>query len=204
MGSRCAVWLVVLGLAGVGNVQAETWSPGGATPGQWYFGARVGPSPLTQSLNSNLDSATGPTLNFQGMYGVTNWLAVGLMLEWERHGIDQERPRRDLGSLDTVTLLPTVEVRPGHLGALYPYASMGLGVNVNSFSEDSSAPRVSPSNNFAFRLAAGGDYFITKTIALNTEFAWKRNDGHAEIGGVRTNDWNASSFAWLIGVRWFY
>ena len=207
---------LVLGLAvlapwTVMEAGAENWTPGGAVPGQWMFGGRIGPSTLTQSLNSNIDTATAPALNFQGMYAVTNMVMVGLMLEWERRAVDRERPRLDLGSMDTVSFMPTVEVRPGHWGSVYPYGSASMGVNFNSFSEDSGigSTRISPSNNFAFRLAAGADYFITKTLALNTELAWKRNDGHASItgpgiGGLNPSDWNASSFAFLVGVRWFY
>jgi opacity protein-like surface antigen len=202
---------VVCGALGAPLAQAENWTPGGATPGQWMFGGRVGPSTLTQQLSSNINTATGPALNFQSMYAVTNMVMVGLMLEWERRGVDREVPYLDLGSMDTVSLLPTVEVRPGHFGSLFPYGSMGLGVNINSFSEHRGlgASRISPSNNFAFRLAAGADYFITKTIALNSELAWKRNDGHMHIsgpgiGGLNPRDWNASSFNFLIGVRWFY
>lgn len=192
--------------------QADNWTPGGAVPGQWMFGGRVGPTTLTQSLSGNINTQTGPALNFQGMYAVSDMVMVGLMLEWERRGVDHETRNLDLGSLDTVSLLPTVEVRPGHFNQVYPYASMGLGVNVNSFSENGGigGTRISPSNNLAFRLAAGADYFITKTIALNTEIAWKRNDGHAHISGpggnigLNPSDWNASSFNFLLGVRWFY
>lgn len=212
MGSSCCVLvLTLIGLGTFTDTQAQTWTPGGATPGQWMFGGRIGPSTLTQSLSSNIDTATGPALNFQGMYAVSNWVMVGLMLEWERRGVDRESPFLELGSMDTVSFLPTVEVRPGHVGPVFPYASAGIGVNFNSFSEDSGigATRISPSNNFAFRLAAGADYFMTKTIALNTELAWKRNDGHAHIsgpgiGGLTLNEWNASSLNFLIGIRWFY
>ena len=77
-------WLAVLVIvsAGVGpwsDVLAETWTPGGVTPGQWMFGGRVGPTTLTQSLSSNTDTSTGSALNFQGMYALTNWAMVGLM-----------------------------------------------------------------------------------------------------------------------------
>jgi hypothetical protein len=202
---------ILIGFWGPPAGLADTWTPGGATPGQWMFGGRIGPSTLTQQLSPNIDSATGPALNFQGMYAVTNMIMFGLMLEWERRPVDRERPRLDLGSMDTVSFLPTIEVRPGHWGPVYPYGSAGIGVNFNSFSEDGGigATRISPSNNFAFRLAAGADYFITKTLALNTELAWKRNDGHAHItgppiGGLNPNEWNASSFNFLVGVRWFY
>ncbi len=193
-----------------GPAEAQSWTPGGAMPGQWMFGARIGPSGLTQSLGSNIDTATGPALNFQGMYAINNWMMLGLMLEWERRGVDRERPYLDMGSLDTVSLLPTVEFRPGHIGPFFPYGSVSVGVNFNSFSEDDGigSTRISPSNNFAFRLAAGGDYFITKTLAVNAELAWKRNDGHADINpaiaGINPNEWNASSLNFLIGIRWFY
>src|SRR5215217_3185964 len=191
------------------EAQAEGWTEGGTTPGQWMLGARVGPTTLTQQLSPNINTATGPALNFQGMYALSNMIMVGLMIEWERRSVDREGPRLDLGSMDTVSFLPTIEVRPGHFGAFYPYGSMSMGVNFNSFSEDNRiGSRISPSDNFAFRLAAGGDYFITKTLALNSELAWKRNDGHATISpgiaGLNPSDWNASSFNFLLGVRWFF
>ncbi len=116
------------------------------------------------------------------MYSLNNWLLVGMMVEWERHGVDQERPARDLGHQDTVSVLPTVEVRPVGFGPLVPYANMSFGVNVNSFGENTST-RISPSNNFAWRLGWGADYMLTKQFALNTEMAYKINDGHATVNG---------------------
>jgi outer membrane protein len=78
---------------------------------------------------------------------------------------------------------------------------MGFGVNVNSFGESSGVGNISPINTFAWRLAWGADYFLTRNFALNTEMAYKRNDGHVTINGVQSNDWNASSFNFLFGVR---
>jgi opacity protein-like surface antigen len=183
----------------------KNWTPGGAPQGQWMFGFRAGFAPLTQSLTANSSTDVGSLVNFQGMYGLNKWVLVGLTLEWERHAVDQERPSVDLGHLDTISLLPTVEVRPGKMGPLAPYASMGFGVNVNSFGESDRIPGVtiSPSNNFAWRLAWGLDYSLTSRLALNTEMAYKRNDGHVTINSVRSDDWNASSFGFLFGVRLF-
>jgi outer membrane protein len=140
------------------------------------------------------------------MYSLNKWLLVGMMLEWERHGVDQERPFRDLGHQDTVSVLPTVEVRPVRFGPIIPYANMSFGVNVNSFGESSdiSGTTISPSNTFAWRLGWGADYMLTKQFALNTEMAYKRNDGHATIDGTRVNDWNASSFGFLFGAKLFF
>ena len=45
---------------------------------------------------------------------------------------------------------------------------------------------------------------ITKQFALNTEMAYKRNDGHATVGGFRNDDWNASSFGFLFGVKMYF
>ncbi len=176
---------------------------GGIDPGTWVLGMRAGFAPLTQSLTANSSTDVGSLVNFQALYSLNNWLLAGLMLEWERHAVDQDRPFRDLGHQDTVSVLPTLEVRPVRFGSLTPYANMSFGVNVNSFGENG-GPRISPSNTFAWRLGWGADYLLTQRFALNAEMAYKRNDGHATIGGVRNNDWNASSFGFLFGVKMFF
>ena len=72
------------------------------------------------------------------MYSLNKWFLVGLMLEWERHSINTAGSGPDLGHQDTVSVLPTVEVRPVKFGPVIPYANMSFGVNVNSFGESSS------------------------------------------------------------------
>lgn len=187
------------------QAMAEEWKmePGGIEPGKFVLGMRAGFAPLTQSLTANSSTDVGSLVNFQGLYSLNTWLLVGMMLEWERHGVDQERPFRDLGHQDTISVLPTVEVRPVRFGPISPYANMSFGVNVNSFGENSST-RISPSNTFAWRLGWGADYMLTKQFALNTEMAYKRNDGHATVNGNRNNDWNASSFGFLFGAKLFF
>ncbi|MER3424561.1 MAG: hypothetical protein C4293_16410 [Nitrospiraceae bacterium] len=193
------------GQPALSTAQAAEWTSGGAQPGKWMFGFRAGFAPLTQSLTANFSTDVGSLVNLQGMYALNKWLLLGLTLEWERHAVDRERPHIDLGHQDTVSLLPTIEVRPGKIGPISPYASMGLGVNVNSFgeSEDIGGSTISPSNTLAWRLAWGLDYHLTSHLALNTEMAYKRNDGHATVNGIRVDDWNASSFGFLFGLRLF-
>lgn len=198
-------------LSSVGAAQAENtgqaagakWTSGGTEQGKWMFGFRAGFAPLTQELRKNFSTEVGSLVNVQGMYSLNKWLLAGLTLEWERHAVNQERPSVDLGHVDTVSLLPTVEVRPGRLGPIGPYASMGLGVNMNSFGESHAirGTTISPSNNLAWRLAWGADYYLTSALALNAEMAYKRNDGHVTINGVQSSDWNGSSFGFLFGVR---
>jgi opacity protein-like surface antigen len=179
-------------------------SLGGIEAGKWVLGMRAGFAPLTQSLTDNTSTDVGSLVNFQGMYSLNKWLLVGMMLEWERHAVDRERPYQDLGHQDTVSVLPTVEVRPVKFGPVIPYANMSFGVNVNSFGENTGT-QISPSNTFAWRLGWGADYMLTKQFALNTEMAYKRNDGHATINGQqRVDDWNASSFGFLFGAKLFF
>ena len=176
---------------------------GGIEPGKVVLGMRAGFAPVTQTVSEGTSTDVGSLVNFQGMYSLNNWLLAGMMLEWERHSMSLEGPNIDLGHQDTVSVLPTVEIRPVKFGPLVPYANMSFGVNVNSFGENS-ANRISPSNTFAWRLGWGADYMLTKQFALNTEMAYKRNDGHATVNGTLNNDWNASSFGFLFGGKLFF
>lgn len=197
-------FLVIGALVLSSQAKAEEWKveQGGTEAGKVMLGMRAGFAPLTQSLTDNTSTDVGSLVNFQAMYSLNKWLLAGIMLEWERHAVDQERPIRDLGHQDTVSVLPTVELRPVRFGPVVPYANMSFGVNVNSFGENTNA-QISPSNNFAWRLGWGADYMLTKQLALNAEMAYKRNDGHATIGGVQVNDWDASSFGFLFGIKLF-
>lgn len=196
------VFVVSVTLIPLSNgAQAEEF--GGVEPGKWILGFRVGFAPLTQELTQNTSTSVGPLVNFQGLYSLNNWLLVGMMLEWERHGVSLEQPDIDLGHQDTVSVLPTVEVRPVKFDRITPYVNMSFGVNVNSFGEDT-AVRVSPSNTFAWRLGWGADYMLNERFALNAEWAYKRNDGHATINGLRNDDWSASSFGFLFGGKMFF
>jgi len=200
-------FMVISALILGGQAKAEEWKmeQGGTEAGKVMLGMRAGFAPLTQSLNDFTSTDVGSLVNFQGMYSLNKYLLVGMMLEWERHSMSAERFNTDFGHQDTVSVLPTVEVRPVKYGPIIPYANMSFGVNVNSFGESSSigGTTISPSNNFAWRLGWGADYMLTKQFALNTEMAYKRNDGHATIDGVRVNDWNASSFGFLFGIKLF-
>jgi opacity protein-like surface antigen len=190
------------------QAKAEEWKmeKGGIEPGKVVLGMRAGFAPLTQSLNAGISTDVGSLVNFEAMYSLNKWLLVGMMLEWERHSMNSAGSGLDLGHQDTVSVLPTVEVRPVKFGPVIPYANMSFGVNVNSFGESSAigGTTISPSNNFAWRLGWGADYMLTKQFALNTEMAYKRNDGHATIDGARVNDWNASSFGFLFGAKMFF
>ena len=194
------------------RAQAEEWKSesGGTEAGKVILGMRAGFAPVTQQVTGNTSTDVGSLVNFEGLYSLNKWLLVGMMVEWERHSMSQNIPNLDLGHQDTVSVLPTVEIRPVRFGPLTPYANMSFGVNVNSFGESSSigGTQISPSNNFAWRLGWGVDYTITQRFALNTEMAYKRNDGTATVttpGGAQANiDWNATSFGFLFGVKMFF
>lgn len=206
----CALLGMVLlqGVMGLGAGRADEWQiqRGGIEPGKFVLGLRAGFAPVTQTVTSNSSTDIGSLVNVQGMIGLNHWLLLGMMVEWERHALIQERPGVDLGHQDTISVLPTIEVHPLRLGPILPYANMSMGVNVNGFGESRAlgGSRISPSNTFAWRLGWGADYLLTRQLALNGEMAYKRNDGHATVNGIRNNDWNASSFGFLFGVKWYF
>jgi outer membrane protein with beta-barrel domain len=184
---------------------AEEWKAesGGTEAGKVILGMRAGFAPVTQQVAPDTSTDVGSLVNFEGLYSLNKWLLVGMMVEWERHSMSAGPFSVDIGHQDTVSVLPTVEIRPVRYGPLTPYANMGFGVNVNSFG-GSNGNQISPSNTFAWRVGWGVDYMITQLFALNTEMAYKRNDGHATVNGVQFNDWNASSFGFLFGVKMFF
>ena len=198
--------LSALALGSQAKAEVGKMEQGGIEPGKVVLGMRAGFAPVTQTVSEGTSTDVGSLVNFQAMYSLNKWLLVGMMLEWERHSMSDEGSNTDLGHQDTVSVLPTVEVRPVKFGSLVPYANMSFGVNVNSFGESSeiSGNTISPSNNFAWRLGWGADYMLTKQFALNTEMAYKLNDGHVTVNGVRDNDWNASSFGFLFGGKLFF
>ena len=65
---------------------------GGIEAGKVVLGMRAGFAPLTQSLTANTSTDVGSLVNFQAMYSLNKWLLVGMMLEWERHAVNRERP----------------------------------------------------------------------------------------------------------------
>lgn len=197
--------LCLVGLTSSTVVSAEEGKPhfGGIEAGKWVLGVRAGFTPLTQQLSDNTSTSIGPLVNVQGLYSFNTWFLAGLMVEWERHGVGLERQDVDLGHQDTVSVLPTMELRPIKFGQISPYVNMSFGVNVNSFGEDT-ALRISPSNTFAWRLGWGADYRLNERVALNTEWAYKRNDGHTHTNAGRNDDWNASSFGFVFGAKVFF
>ncbi|MCP9470071.1 MAG: porin family protein [Nitrospira sp.] len=217
-------WLVAFLCVSVASVLAPSGrllaaeglqSFGGIQPKTWVLGARAGFAVPTQSLSHDVvgiagfdrgSAGIGPLVNVQALYSLNRWFLVGLMVEWERHGVDvkDRRLSLDVGSQHTVSVLPTIELRPVKLGSVIPYVNMSFGVNVNSFSE-AVPTEISPSNTFAWRLGWGMDYLVNRHLAVNAEWAYKRNDGHAHVDDrLRINDWNLSSFGFLFGVKAFF
>ena len=197
--------VAALGWYSVGPAQADWVHEGQANEGKWTLGARTGFNIPTQSWADDTKTSIGPTpINLQAMYGISKWIRLGFMMEWERRSIDSRNPSFDLGTLNTVSLLPTVEFRPGHFSGITPYLSTSIGVNVNSFSEDDDAVKISQANTFAYRLAGGLDFPLTHNLMLNTEAAWKRNRGGLEINNRDAGSVDASSISLLVGVRYTF
>lgn len=198
----------------------------GNIEGKWGGGIRAGGSFLTQDINNEVPGLTfegnaGLALNAQVFYGVSKNLAVGVMLDWNRNDVDINALGLSvkLGTLNAVSLMPYAELRSTY-DRWAPYAGVGLGININSFSVESQVNNacvalfggncdVKPDNTFAFKMSAGTDYFLTENFALNADLGWKRNSGSLDItvpglGTSTGNDFNASVLTLMVGVRAYF
>ena len=189
---------------------ASEQAKGRSVGGDFVFGLRAGLIVPTQQILENLSSgtSTGPLVNLEGYYVLREWVRLGLMFEWQRYKINARDA--EVGTLTTFSLLPVVELRPTRdlmrntvgFEWVIPYASLGAGLNVHSFSNGAQLGNdsVSFANTFAFRVAGGFDFPITSNLAVNTEMAWKRDSGNFERNGLN-GDFNASSLMFLFGLR---
>ncbi|MDT7043669.1 outer membrane beta-barrel protein [Candidatus Nitronereus thalassa] len=155
-------------------------------------------------------------VNGQFFYHINRDWHMGLSVEWEEHNATVGGV--DFGTARTISLLPYIEFH-FPVGRWSPYASLGVGLNLNDFDEDNQVAAncaalgfgpcdVSPDNTFAFRGGAGVDFFVADNLAINAEAAWKSNSGDGEItvGGtpVLQGDFDASAVQVLVGLRWFF
>lgn len=189
---------------------ASEQAKGRSVGGDFVFGLRAGLIVPTQQILENLSSgtSTGPLVNLEGYYVLREWVRLGLMFEWQRYKINARDA--EVGTLNTFSMLPVVELRPTRdlmrntvgFEWVIPYASLGAGLNVHSFSNGAQLGNdsVSFANTFALRVAGGFDFPITSNLAVNTEMAWKRDSGNFERNGL-TGDFNASSLMFLFGLR---
>jgi opacity protein-like surface antigen len=173
-----------------------------AVDNNWTFGFRVGPAFFTQEVVEGFSTDVGPAVNLQALYGISKYISVGLAIEWQRNFVKLDTPEVDVGYANTVSILPTVEVRPGRFGKFMPYGTLALGMNLNTFDEEDNVSDLDVDNTFAFRIGAGTDYFITPKLALNTELAWKMNKGDVSSPLAGSADYDASSMLFLFGVRY--
>lgn len=176
--------------------------------GKSGVGIRGGASLLSQDIAVGLEGKTGPLISVNILYGNTDILSTGLDIQWERHKL--EVIGEDIGEASNVSLIPFVELRAARIGNLTPYASLGIGVNINSISVDH-IPQTTfaVETTFAVKFEGGADYFVTQNLALNAEIGWKLNSGEVNAcnsltGDCVTDDWKISAFNALFGLRYYF
>jgi hypothetical protein len=187
----------------------EAGTEAGRRPPRLLLGLRAGAAMPYDKVLKNIGNGTsvGPLVNAEALYSLTDWMRAGMMLEWRQHSINFWGPK--FGTLSVFSILPTIEVHPSSqtrenlgLESFRPYASLGAGINVPSFSNsaETASRGDSFSSTFAVRLATGFDIPITAQWAFNTELAWSRDSGTYKLNGTEA-DFNASSLNLLVGVR---
>ncbi len=182
----------------------------------WGTSLRAGGSFYDGDVISTVSPDPAILVNGQLFYHINRDWHMGLSVEWEEHNATVSGV--DFGTARTITLLPYIEFH-FPVGRWSPYASLGMGVNLNDFDENNQIAAncaalgfgpcdVSPDNTFGFRGGAGVDFFVTDSLAINAEAAWKSNsgDGKITVGGttVLQGNFDASAVQVLLGLRWFF
>lgn len=187
--------------------------------GRLMVGIRGGPSFLTESICSScgVDGETGPIVSGNIMYGVSENILLGVSIEWEDH--DFSTSGTTFGDATTVSVMPTAEIHVPPAKGLSPYLTLGLGINFNSFSGNStlnnaclfvfgSSCTISPDNTLALKIGGGLDYFINPNFSLNAEAAWKLNSGKMTVSvagvGSEQDDYHSDVFTLLFGLRYYF
>lgn len=178
-----------------------------AVAGHLGLGLRAGPAIAVQDFSDSAGMNIGPAIDAQISYNMLRFFEVGLDVNYETHSVSSSGSH--LGRNKTVSLMPFALLRLLPAPLLSPYVSLGVGLNVNTFSESSnlsaSGLSINPSNTFAIKPAVGIDAFITRHFALNAELGWKRN-----LGSVNTNvpgfglNFNASTLQMLFGAKIYF
>lgn len=158
----------------------------------------------SQSITAGSQSIEGPAVQGNLFYGLTNNVLAGMNMGWYQTGYSAGHGVFD-GSLGDLYLIPTLEVRGRQDGAWSPYASIGMGANINMFSSSVPGLSISPTDTIAYRVAVGEDYFMTPQIALNAELSWLMNTGmwtETNPGGATTGStFNNSAVFLMAGIH---
>jgi Outer membrane protein beta-barrel domain len=202
--------VVVLVLASLFAVVPVRPSAAEEMKGKWGYGIRAGLSSLTQDVNSITVGKLGPIVSGNVLYSLSDQAFVGLNVEWEQHSVEFQSGDLNLGKESTLSILPFIEVRMPVPSWVQPYLSLGLGVNINSFSEsgDIGPFNFNPENTFALKMGLGADFPVSPALAINGEIGWKYNSGNSDFsaeGGIDLGflDNNMSAVSFLIGFRFY-
>ncbi len=189
-------------------------------PGRWIVGIKGGSGFLPDEIVRRTDGKPGPIVSGTIAYSPIDLFSLGINIEWEAHKLEPGVS----GNFTTVSLIPFTEIRLNVSRVFIPYASLGVGININSQTDARIKScigsfvgpgfaifpcNLEPDNSFALKVGGGIDYYISEALALNTEIAWKMNAGDAELcvegsGCPGTVDFDANVFMILFGIRYYF
>lgn len=175
------------------------------------LGLQGGPAFFVQNFGDDLKGQTGPLLEGHFVYNTPGFpYPIGVALEWEKHRLLANAGGETLGDMTTISLIPFFEVRLAQSGPLSIYDRFGAGINFNSFNASGNVGRdiVKPQDSVALQFALGGDYFLSRSFALNSEIGFKANVGRMGGGtaGAVTIDsgrFRANMLYLFLGARYF-
>lgn len=198
--------------------------------GSVLLGIQGGFGAPTQNIDSSLNSAVDYMVNFSALYGISHFDTIplntlaGLDVSVSGHPVNLISSGFNLGEATSVSFLPTIELRSDKMDNWSFYGSLGIGFNVNTFTNSASLNAgcsalgsscvVNPGISYASRVALGADYYVSPNLSLNAELGYLYNNPTSSVNVSRSNisisgsgPTNISTFFVLFGFdyrMWIY
>jgi outer membrane protein len=133
------------------------------------------------------------------IYGYNKNIALEFNVAYSWFG--SERPSEiDTGEFSVTNYSLGAQYRlPDRFGKITPYGGAGLDILVNDYN------RGNVDTVVGLHLSAGADYFILPNVAVNAELkVVLAPDADIKQGGVKTGNFDPTSFSTTFGVRYFF
>lgn len=169
------------------------------------IGAVTDASSSSAKLNLDIDNAQSVALD--ATYFVTHNIGVNVLATFLNFNIEtgstaiQDLASKDLGSVDLLPPIVSVQYHFSPDSAFSPYVAAGFNYNV--FSDESGHLNdlsVEVDDTVGWVIGAGLDYSITENVSLNADLKYLTFEADVNVGAAPAFDDELEVDAWIVGV----
>ncbi len=159
----------------------------------------------SSSLDLDLDDAQSVALD--ATYFVTHNIGVNVLATFLNFNVEtgsaaiQDLASKDLGSVDLLPPIVSVQYHFSPDSAFSPYVAAGFNYNV--FSDESGHLNdlsVEVDDTVGWVIGAGLDYSITENVSLNADLKYLTFEADVNVGAAPAFDDELEVDAWIVGV----